>query len=693
MTKHRTAPSVSWTINGLTLELAPKTLALRRLLRGDRVWLDNGDTGVSPWQLHVADALGQRVDLECGVAKSATARLAGDTLCLDWRGVADKASGAGPFDVRVTIAPAAAGANLTAWRLTVKNRSRTWTLWHLLFPRLCGLTPGKHPETESVFWPEMWGMQATGWDKMTEVAGACGGYGKHSAQFMGFSRAGHTLYMGAYDPQHWQKMMVFRPEKPAAGPRRAQLHFLAYPSGMTEAGNGYAQSYDVVVGEVAGDWYDVSRVYAGFARQQAWVSAPPALASREPREERELLVWEQASVNAFPKDRVVSVNGMPPAKWVQAMTTLRQRLGVRLAVHIYHWHQTPFDTNYPDYFPVKAGFKELAAKLKAADIVLLPYINGRLYDINAASYDRTAARWVAKTSGQRVAPGQRPIGLEHYGNGQHVVGMCMHSPFWQQKIVALCKRITGELSCGGVYLDQLGCFGGGLCLDPSHGHPLGGGDYWLAGYRKLLASVRQAIGPKPYLTTENNWEGCVADFDALLDTQWNHEMNLPIFPTVYWGRGAIYGGDVFAPAFADGGDTFIQRLGMRCVWGGELGWGHFEHLLKKENRHLLEYFTGLCRVRAEFARFFCRGEFLRPPKVTLAATGEPCTNPLKGPVLAAMWADPDVPACAAIMLVNVTRKPQRVRVCVTDPRWPLAAGSRFEAELAPLSASAVLSLR
>ena len=385
------------------------------------------------------------------------------------------------------------------------------------------------------------------------------------------------------------------------------------------------------------------------------------------------------------------------------MAALRRRLGVRLAVHMYHWHQTPFDTNYPDYFPVKRGFKALVARLRAAGVVALPYINGRLWDHSAPSYTAAAERHAVKCCAQRLDPPLRFAWPESYGNGQLLVTMCLHTDFWRRKVVGLCQRIIGELGCGGIYLDQLGCSGSRTCIDPTHGHSLGGGDYWLAGYRKLLTAVREAIGPAPLLTTENNWEACVADFDALLDTQWNHEDNLPLFPAVYWGRGAIYGGDVFAGSFADGGAAFVQRMGMRFVWGGEFGWGHFEHLLKPEHAALLDYFTALCRLRTAYGRYFCRGEFLRPPAVAAAASGTPCTNPLTGPVLAAMWADPDGPD-AALFLVNVTRDPQTVRVRVTAKEWaaasvppaagvtplpPTAGGPACEVHLPPLAALAV----
>lgn len=676
--------NLHYTVNGLSLELHPKTLALVRLAGPGVAWLDNAPKGEPIWQLHVADKTGQRLDLDGSAARTVRAKMAGGTLRLAWLGVRHAESRCRSFDVTVKIAPSSEGENLTAWRIRVANRS-SWTLWHLLFPRLCGLTRGRGAATDQVFWPEMWGIQATGWDAMTEITGPCGGYGKHSMQFMGFTRGRRTLYMGAHDPLHWQKMMTFKPDKPETSPRKAELNFLAHPSGMTEAGNSYQQSYDMVVGEVNGDWFDASGVYARWARPQSWVSEPPANADHGPREGREVLVWEQASVNAYPIDRVVTVNGKPAARWAAEIKALRRRLGVRMAVHMYHWHQTQFDTNYPDYFPVKRGLKELVADLAAGGVPVMPYINGRLWDQSAPSYDRQAQRAALKCCAQRVDPPHLIAWPEHYGNGQLLSTMCLHTRFWRDRVVELCRRIVQDLGCGGVYLDQLGCSGGKTCVDPSHGHPLGGGDYWLAGYRKLLAAIRDRIGPVPLLTTENNWEACVADFDSLLDTSWNKDGNVPIFPAVFWGRGAIHGGDVFGGVYEDGGEAFVQRMGMRFVWGGQFGWGHFEPLLKKENARLMAYFESLCRLRTQYAPFFCRGEFLRPPTITPAG-GAACTQPLKGPVLGGLWADPDSPGAIAC-LVNVTPRRQRVKVRVTDRRRP--ESRPFDVTLPPLGSTVV----
>ncbi len=665
MNRKPKSQTVSYIVNNVSIELTADTLELCRLKVGERTWLDNGAEGAPLWQVHLADAGGRQVNLDGAAAAAVAARMDGDTLRLEWQGVQDPDTGAGPFDVQVAIASHATAPHLTAWRLTVKNHSQDWTLWHALFPRINGVLPNADSANDRVFWPEMWGMQATGWDTMPALSAPCGGYGKHAMQFMGFTRAEQTLYMGAHDPEQWQKQMIFAPGKATDAPRRAAMHFLLYPEGMTQAGNSFEQNYDIVVGELDGDWYDAATLYAGYARQQPWANQPPANAFHGAREDREVLIWEQASANKFPSDRLVTVNDKPVAEWTASMKELRRRLGVRIAVHMYHWHQTPFDTDYPDYFPIKAGFKELVAELKEGGVVVMPYINGRLWDQAAPSYGPEAEAAAEKISAHRVNPKTLYAWPENYGNGQLLTGMCMHTEYWRETVVNLCRRIVEDLGCGGVYLDQLGCFGGRTCLDPSHGHPLGGGAYWLEGMRHLVAAIRDEIGPDPLLTTECNWEGCVADFDGLLDTEWNHETNIPLFPAVYWGRNSIFGGTFFGNTYRNDGEILVRRASMRFVWGGQFGWGHFEPLLKPENKELFDYFATLCRLRTEYARFFCRGEFLRPPEIRMP-DGTLCTSPLQGPVLGARWSDPDAPENAAVFLVNVTRQAQSVQVRVED---------------------------
>ena len=89
------------TVNGVALQFDQASLALVGLGCGENAWLANPQKGESVWQLHVADAQGQRIDLDGSAAESATAWMDDTTLRLEWLGVRDPASGAGPFDVRV----------------------------------------------------------------------------------------------------------------------------------------------------------------------------------------------------------------------------------------------------------------------------------------------------------------------------------------------------------------------------------------------------------------------------------------------------------------------------------------------------------------------------------------------------------------------------------------------------------------
>src|SRR5690606_8626833 len=113
-------------------------------------------------------------------------------------------------------------------------------------------------------------------------------------------------------------------------------------------------------------------------------------------------------------------------------------------------------------------------------------INGRLWDINARSWtERNAERYAVKHSAERVAPRQLVPYLEDYGSGQKLSPMCIATSFWRETLVELCRRIVHELGCDGVYLDQIAAEKAELCCNREHGHPLGGGGWWLDGYRQL----------------------------------------------------------------------------------------------------------------------------------------------------------------------------------------------------------------
>ena len=69
--------------------------------------------------------------------------------------------------------------------------------------------------------------------------------------------------------------------------------------------------------------------------------------------------------------------------------------------------------------------------------------------------------------------------------------MCPVTEIWKSKVAENTLRLLDELNVDGVYLDQVSCSLPQPCHDASHGHRLGGGDFWTRGYRELMKPIRE----------------------------------------------------------------------------------------------------------------------------------------------------------------------------------------------------------
>ena len=183
---------------------------------------------------------------------------------------------------------------------------------------------------------------------------------------------------------------------------------------------------------------------------------------------------------------------------LEAVLQAYNALKIPFAVHWYCWEFYPFDTNYPDYLPAKSGFQDTINELHKYQIKILPYINGRLYDVNAPSYNQNlhSKRNVNNTgitydsSVKASAPrmnNRTPIQvIEIYASGQFFAVMCPYTEYWQSVLSDKVDEIVLHYDTDGLYIDQIGAAPPYLCADPSHGHPTLGGSYWAEGYSKLL---------------------------------------------------------------------------------------------------------------------------------------------------------------------------------------------------------------
>ena len=346
--------------------------------------------------------------------------------------------------------------------------------------------------------------------------------------------------------------------------------------------------------------------------------------------------------------------------------------GVPIGLHWYNWHEIPFDTLYPDYFPAKPSFAEGVKALQSAGMHVMPYINGRLADPKSKFWagepvvggvsDADAGKSAAKQEDGKFY-------TEVYGSKVPLNVMCPYTKQWQGKIGSLVDRLVSECGVSGVYIDQIGAAGAARCFDPSHGHPIGGGHMWVDGYRKMLDSIRKKLPKEAMLTTEEDAECWIDQLDALLlvNTPTSGPRPIPLFPAVYSGRTITFGFQYIA------GDDISRSLPWRAkmarafVWGSQLGWVGADRIMAPEAAKEAEFLRNLARARRFGHQFVVTGRFLGMidvrgdnPHLAGEASGSfGGTYSLDLPaVLASAWLAED--GTLGILLANMSDEPRKV---------------------------------
>jgi len=497
------------------------------------------------------------------------------------------------------IATADARAGALRWNLRVNNTSTNWSLWRVTFPQLALASLGTNG---AVLFPRGPGEVQYGvWDRPYNYRGsypdnAC------TMQFMAAYRAGAKatgLYLATQDPWGSTKNLEARSEP---GGHRLLLAFEHPVPNMGLAGNGFTLEGEAVWRLLRGDWFDAAMIYRDWAKREAkwWPRLGAEGRADTPRWMRELNVW--------------TMTGGAASECVPAVKRFREFLALPVGFHWYSWHQIPFDNDYPHYFPAKEGFAPGVAELKSAGVFPMPYINGRLWD----SHDRGAEDFefgrIALPAATKREDGS-PY-LESYGsketNGQPVrlAVMCPSTPLWQNTVSNIVLRLLRECGTSAVYIDQVAAAEPKLCMDASHGHPLGGGHWWTEGYWKMLDGIRAAKPPETALTTECNSEPFIRWFDGYLTWHWQHDGQVPAFPAIYGGAIQMFGRAYRGGATRD--LALRMKAGQQLVFGEQLGWLDPGLLSQPDNA---EFFRQLARLRARFSRFFYAGAMARPPEL------------------------------------------------------------------------------
>jgi hypothetical protein len=371
----------------------------------------------------------------------------------------------------------------------------------------------------------------------------------------------------------------------------------------------------IVLESYQGDWFDAAIMYRDWVRREAsWY--PRTKIGTEGRTDtplwiKELAVWMQYwyKIPKFP----------------ETFQKFQIPLKVPVGIHCYGWHQIPFDNDYPHYFPTRKGFKSAVAEIqKDNKFFVMPYINGRIWD----RLDRKNEDWLfTKEALPGVAKKEDGSCLFERWGGHEAEGrkvefgvMCPDSDIWNNKMRELIFRLSspqdgkaddeGNLGVKAVYVDQIAGEPPVLCYDSSHGHPLGGGTWWVAAQRKIFGKIKSELPNETALTVECNAEPYIDIFDGYLTWNFQYNNQVPAFAAVYGGAVQMFG-----RSYGGGSDHVIaakMKMAESFVFGEQVGW--ISPLIVDEPEKF-DYLKKVVALRYQFREFFYKGEMVRPPKL------------------------------------------------------------------------------
>ncbi|MDR0338042.1 MAG: DUF6259 domain-containing protein, partial [Planctomycetaceae bacterium] len=378
------------------------------------------------------------------------------------------------------------------------------------------------------------------------------------------------LYIAAHDTNGTMKELSFHSDLQTGTAQISE----EYPAENLGQPDSRFAPCNIVLESYQGDWFDAAIMYRDWVRREAaWY--PRTKITDEGRTDtplwmRELALWTQHWQAT-------------PSKMLDELRQFQSPFGIPVAVHWYGWHKIPFDNDYPHYFPTQDGFKESVTEIKKdGDLFVMPYINGRLWDHRDRGVEDYLFTKEALTGVTKKEDGS--CWLESYGSREsdgspvRLGVMCPSSEIWYKKLQELITRLTsandgqsgndGNMGVKAVYVDQVAAAEPKLCFDKSHGHPLGGGDWWVKSYRNIFEKIRAELPKDVVLTTECNAEPYIDIFDGYLTWHFQHDNEVPAFAAVYGG--AI---QMFGRSYGGGADHVIaakMKMAESFVFGEQI---------------------------------------------------------------------------------------------------------------------------
>lgn len=371
-----------------------------------------------------------------------------------------------------------------------------------------------------------------------------------------------------------------------------------------------------------GDWFDATNIYRAFNN----ASCPWAAERTEkntPDWMMDLPFWimdwvpyDATSDEILPTNLRHDGEKIHYNDWYENAIKLQDALGVPIGYHVYNWHQIPFNNDYPHFVPARERYLEGHKELKKHGIRIMPYINSLLWDTKDRGSEDYLFEAVGKKGAVKLENGdvETLIFESKESNGEPVklAPMCPTTEVWKSFQLNLIQDMYEKYDFDAIYLDQIAARIPHRCMDKTHGHPLGGGSWWQAGYNDLLRALNESKPADKGFSTECNAEVYTNNMDAYLSWCWQlTDGEVPAFMRLYSDKVIVFGRNTNGRKKTD---TMYWKYNTATafVGGQQLGWINADVVHDKERMPLL---TRLARFRYENRLFFRRFTTLRPPVV------------------------------------------------------------------------------
>jgi hypothetical protein len=520
---------------------------------------------------------------------------------------------------------------LSEWDIDIEGLGQT-ALESVRFPRVPGLA--NLGEDERLAVPRFMGQLES--DPRSLFSDAEGGRSRRAWSYPGelalqalvfYQDGGSGFYAAADDTAGYRKAFAVWGDGHDLG--YELVHLLENPAAPRDS---YAPFFSGILGTFQGDWITAAERYRDWATRQAWARESRLRSGRVPEWLADTGIW------LWNRGRAEGV--LTPA------VALRQALGLPVSVQWHWWHGGPYDTSFPEYLPPRDGADDFVAALRRAQaegVRAIVYMNQRLWCTNTRSWTEEGAEpFAVKNRGGSVRIA-RPNAFDR----QPCAPMCITQSFWHDKYAGLSETVVNDYGVDGVYMDQ--AVASMPCFDPTHGHPLGGGNYWIEGFRTLADEIRGRTerASDVLLAGEHGAENWLPILDLFLTLQISQERYIrpggegwdviPFFQAVYHPYAVTYGSysSLTEPPYDEMWPSeyappeplvlldrkysrqFYLEQARAFVWGMQPTVANFLPSQVESRVEEISYMLKLARVRGRAMKYLLHGTFRRPPELEI----------------------------------------------------------------------------